>query len=124
MSKVDPTPEQIQGLLALGADRPVVMVNLLKFRADGGVGHYETYGREVAPHLERAGARLLYSGSAEAFVIGDGPRPWWDAIVVVEYPAPSAFVAMVTDEEYLKVHRHRQDALDAAELIATASWAP
>jgi uncharacterized protein (DUF1330 family) len=122
MSKVDPTPEQIQALLALPADRPVVMINLLAFRPDGGVESYETYGREVAAHLQRVGARLLFSGSAEAFVIGEGARPWWDAIVVVEYPAPAAFVEMVTDERYLEIHRHREAALESAELIATASW--
>lgn len=122
MSSVDPTPEQIKALLALPGDTPVVMINLLDFRPDGGVESYERYGREVAPHLQRVGARLIYSGSAEAFVIGEGPRPWWDAIVVVEYPTPAAFVEMVTDEGYLEVHRHREAALDAAELIATSSW--
>jgi uncharacterized protein (DUF1330 family) len=123
MGTVDPTPEQIQALMTLPADRPVVMVNLLEFRADGGVESYQRYGREVAPHLERVGARLIYSGSAEAQVIGDGTRPWWHAIVVVEYPSPAAFVEMVTDEGYREVHEHRAAALDSAELIATSSWA-
>jgi hypothetical protein len=27
--------------------------------------------------------------------LGDGEKPWWDAILVVEYPSPSAFIDMV-----------------------------
>ncbi|HMD56288.1 MAG TPA: hypothetical protein VKG82_02325 [Solirubrobacteraceae bacterium] len=44
---------------------------------------YTAPGRE-----DGAGTPGLYAGSAQAFVIGEDPRPWWDAIVVVEYPRP------------------------------------
>ena len=55
-------------------------------------------------------------------MIGDGERPWWDAILVVEYPSPAAFLKMVADPDYLEVHKHREAALDRAELIATSRW--
>jgi uncharacterized protein (DUF1330 family) len=115
-----PTPEQIAALTARPADVPVLMVNLLRFAPDGGAERYARYGREVAPHLERAGGRVVYAGRAPEFVIGDGPRPWWDAILVVEYPSPQAFLAMVTSEDYAAVHEHRAAALERAELIATS----
>jgi hypothetical protein len=41
---------------------------------------------------------------------------------VVEYPSPAAFIASVTNEEYLKVHEHRAAALDRGDLIATSTW--
>lgn len=64
----------------------------------------------------------LYAAKARAFLIGDGPLPWWDAIVVVRYPSPAAFASMVTSEAYADVHVHRAHALEHAELIATRDW--
>ncbi|OBB85355.1 DUF1330 domain-containing protein [Mycobacterium colombiense] len=122
MAGLEPTPEQFAALAARPADAPVVMVNLLKFKPEGGVESYLEYGREVAPHLQRVGATLRYAGGAPSVVIGDCERPWWDAILVVEYPNPQAFIDMVTTEEYAKVHQHRAAGLDRGDLIATSTW--
>jgi uncharacterized protein (DUF1330 family) len=104
-------------------DQPVVMVNLLKFREEGGAQRYLEYGREVAPNLRRVGAKILYAGSAPSVVIGDEERPWWDGIIIVEYPSATAFADMVSSEEYARVHTHRAEALERGDLIAT-SWSP
>lgn len=119
---LEPTPEQFAALAARPADAPVVMVNLLKFKAAGGLESYLQYGREVAPHLQRVGAGLRYAGTAPTVVIGEGERPWWDAILIVEYPTPQAFIDMVTSAEYAKVHEHRAAGLDRGDLIATSTW--
>jgi uncharacterized protein (DUF1330 family) len=119
---VDTRPTQLAALKALPADAPVVMINLLKFNEGGGRERYLQYGREVAPHLARVGAEVRYSGTAPVNVIGDGERPWWDAILVVEYPTPSAFVDMVKDPGYQRVHEHRAAALEQGDLIATSTW--
>jgi uncharacterized protein (DUF1330 family) len=116
------TPEQFAALAVRPADRPVVMVNLLQFTKAGGLERYLQYGQEVAPHLERVGARIVYGGTTPAVIIGEGERPWWDAILIVEYPSPAAFVDMVTGAEYAKVHEHRAAALDRGDLIATSIW--
>jgi uncharacterized protein (DUF1330 family) len=120
---ITPTAEQGALLSGLPADQPVVMINLLRFNRPDGVAHYERYAREVGPHLQAVGARPLYAGDARGFVIGEGPKPWWDAILVVEYPSPAAFVTMVGSEDYQEVHKHREAALERAELIATSAWA-
>ncbi len=70
-------------LAARPADTPVVMVNLLKFRADGGSESYARYAQEVVPHLQRAGT--VHAGSAPTQVIGEakslgGTRFWWWSI--------------------------------------------
>lgn len=122
MSELQPTPEQFAALAARPADAPVVMVNLLKFKPEGGVEHYLQYGAGVVRHLERAGAIVRYTGGAPTVVIGEGEKPWWDAIIIVEYPSPQAFIDMVTDQDYLKVHEHRTAALDRGDLIATSLW--
>ncbi|MGB8502407.1 DUF1330 domain-containing protein, partial [Mycobacterium sp.] len=74
--------------------------------------------------LERVGGKVRYGGAAPTVVIGDGERPWWDAILVVEYPSPAAFIEMVTDDGYLQVHQHRVAALERGDLIATSTWMP
>ncbi|MDT5234077.1 MAG: hypothetical protein QOF47_64 [Mycobacterium sp.] len=117
-----PTPEQLAALAARQADAPVVMINLLQFKADGGRESYLRYTREVAPHLQRVGGTVRYIGASPSVVIGDGEKPWWDAIIVVEYPSSAAFLDMVTNEEYLKVHEYRAAGLDRGDLIATSVW--
>lgn len=99
------------------------MVNLLRFGVAGGREHYLRYAREVMPHLERAGATVRYAGTAPTVVIGEGERPEWDAVLVVEYPSPQAFLDMIADPDYLEVHAHRAAALERGDLIATSNWA-
>ncbi len=41
---------------------------------------------------------------------------------MVEYPSPAAFIDMVTNEEYLKMHEYRAAGLDRGDLIATSIW--
>lgn len=89
-ASLEPTPEQFAALAARPADEPVVMVNLLRFKADGGRESYLRYPREVAPHLQRVGGTVRYAGASPSVVIGDGVKPWWDALIVVEYPSPAA----------------------------------
>jgi len=55
-------------------------------------------------------------------VIGDSERPWWDVILIVEYPSPQAFIDMVTDPAYAEAHEHRAAALERGDLIATSTW--
>ncbi|OBI08484.1 DUF1330 domain-containing protein [Mycobacterium scrofulaceum] len=119
---LEPTAEQFAALAARPANEPVVMVNLLKFKTPGGVEAYQRYGVAVIPHLEHAGAVVRYAGTAPTVVIGDGERPWWDAILIVEYPTPQAFIDMVSDPEYAKAHEHRIEALERGDLIATSTW--
>jgi uncharacterized protein (DUF1330 family) len=121
-TSLEPSAAQIAALAARPAEAPVVMVNLLQFRAEGGRERYLRYAQEVAPHIQRVGATVRYAGASAQQVIGEGERPWWDAILIVEYPSPAAFLEMVTDEEYLKVHEHRAAALDRGDLIATSTW--
>ena len=119
---LEATPEQIAALAVRPADEPVLMVNLLKFKAYGGLESYLRYAQEVTPHLQRVGATVRYAGTAPGVVIGDGEQPWWDAILVVEYPTPQAFLDMVTTPEYTKVHEHRAAGLERGDLIATSAW--
>jgi uncharacterized protein (DUF1330 family) len=124
VSEATPTGEQIEALSRLPKDVPVVMVNLLAFKRPTGPQSYARYAGEVRPHLQRAGARVLYLGEQRQIVVGAGEHPWWDAVVLVEYPSVDAFRAMIGNPDYQLAHRHREDALERAELIATAHGMP
>ena len=116
-ASLEPTPDQIAALAARPADEPVVMINLLQFRADGGRQSYLRYMQQVVPHLQRVGGTVRYAGEAPTVVIGEGEKPWWDAIIVVEYPSPSAFLDMVTATSYGQALEHRERGLADTVLI-------
>lgn len=112
----------LDALMRLPADQPVVMVNLMKFHPGDGRDQYARYVAAATPHLQRVGATMRYAGDAGAGVLGDGL--WWDAIMLVEYPTPQAFVDMVSDPGYRDAHRLRNAALERHDLIATTVWSP
>ncbi len=92
---------------------PVLMLNLLAFKPDGGAERYGTYARAVAPLLERAGGRIVVSGlGSEALIGAEG----WDAVAVVEYPTRGAFLEMISSPEYLEIAHLRTEALARSEL--------
>jgi uncharacterized protein (DUF1330 family) len=127
MSHIEPTPEQLAAFVALPDDAPVIMVNLLRFkeRADGidaadnisGAEAYGRYGAAVQQFLERVGGEVLQALGPEAVLVGP-EAPEWDAVLAVRYPSRAAFVAMVSDPEYQKIHGHRAAALADSRLIA------
>ncbi len=116
MNYIEPTGDQIQQLMSLPDDGPVVMVNLLKFKPDGGVESYAKYAEAAMPFLDKAGAKLIYRGSYRMSVIGDGD---WDEVLLVEYPAISAFLGMAGDEGYRAIAHHRTEALIDSRLWVT-----
>jgi len=132
---VDPTATQLAAVAELSADQPVVMLNLLRFRemADysahpdlappepiSGSDAYQRYGQAAQPHIARAGATVDYLAACHPTVIGpEGER--WDVIILVRYPNPAAFVAMVTTPEYQSLSGHRTAALADSRLVPTSA---
>jgi uncharacterized protein (DUF1330 family) len=94
-------------------DSPVVMLNLLAFRPEGGRERYEEYGEAVAPLLERAGGRIVFMGNPSSVLLGEGS---WDLVLLVEYPTRQAFLDMVGSPEYLEIAHLRTEALSRGEL--------
>ena len=50
-SFINPSADNIAALQAMQLDGPVVMVNLLRFRPDGGAEEYERYAAAALPFL-------------------------------------------------------------------------
>ena len=121
---IKPTRAQIRQLLESDPERPVVMLNLLRYAdraADGGdisgEESYKRYGDEMRSILEETGARLLWRGRADSVVIGDDGEQW-DEVLLVEYPSRKAFIEMTSRKDYEKTGEHRTRALVDSRLIA------
>jgi uncharacterized protein (DUF1330 family) len=114
-----PEPEKLhqEGFAAFaaraGEDSPVTMLNLLRFKPDGGRERYLEYGTAVAPLLEKAGARVVFLGDSGLPLLGEGR---WDSVLLVEYPTGQAFLDMVASAEYQAIGHLRTEALEAGEL--------
>jgi uncharacterized protein (DUF1330 family) len=96
-----------------GDGAPVVMLNLLAFKPDGGRERYEEYGAAVAPLLEKAGGRIVFVGDPASVLLGEGS---WDLVALVEYPTRQAFLDMIGSSEYQAVGHLRTEALARGEL--------
>ncbi len=106
---MQPTPEQIQGFLNTDFGGPIVMVNLLKFKPNGGREEYAKYAAAVQPLLAAVGGRVLFAGEARYCFIGNAD---WDAVALAEYPNPQALIKMASMPEYQAIHKHRDAGLE------------
>jgi uncharacterized protein (DUF1330 family) len=92
---------------------PVVMLNLIAFKGDGGQEVYGEYAAAVAPLLERIGGRIVFAGAPAPALLGEGS---WDLVALVEYPTRNAFLEMVGSQEYDAVSHLRTEAVERSEL--------
>ena len=128
VNHVYPTSEQLGALLADTAPGPIVMLNLLKFRAraeypdgrDGGSGRdaYLRYAHAMRRIVEGAGGRFIFSADVQRVVIGEVGE-LWDVVGIVEYPSRAAFHQIATSPEVQEIGVHREAGLAGQLLILT-----
>ena len=118
MAYISPTAEQIKQFSELPDDGPVVMLNLLKFKPNGGRESYGKYSESFLKIMKEKGVRVIYVGKCEMPVIGDED---WDQVLLVEYPSRAVFLEMGRNKEYQEAARLRSEALDDSRLYATKS---
>jgi uncharacterized protein (DUF1330 family) len=130
MGIVNPTPDELARFSCEIPDaKPIVMVNLLRFRdradygpegsrGDTGEQAYLRYSNGVIPLLYEVGGQLLWRGKVRAAVIAPEGEAW-DEVVLVSYPSRRAFLRMIESEAYRAILHHRTAALADARLIET-----
>lgn len=125
-----PTKTAMAAFRDLPSDRPIAMINLLRFKASAdypvdhpqhgadltGAEAYGTYGRTAAEPFKRAGGKQLWLGRPELTLIGP-PDEAWDLAFIAWYPTAEAFAAMLRDPEYGAAVIHRQAAVAESRLI-------
>ncbi|MFP6584010.1 MAG: DUF1330 domain-containing protein [Candidatus Hydrogenedentota bacterium] len=114
MPYLERTEEQTQVFMDLDIEGPIHMLNMLRFKADGGREKYREYGKHNAPLLAKVGGKAISRSDARATLIGGED---WDEILVVEYPSRKAFLDMVLSEEFQQAKHLRQEALEDSRLI-------
>ncbi|MFW5874934.1 MAG: DUF1330 domain-containing protein [Desulfosalsimonas sp.] len=115
MAAIEPTGEQLRRLRDMDHNGPIVMLNLLKFKPDGGAELYGKYSEVAGRLVTEIGGKILYYGNQKMPVIG---HEEWDAVLLVQYPSVSAFLTMTSDERYQKAVHYRNEALLDSRLYA------
>ena len=77
----------------------IVMLNLLRFREDGGRERYRDYLTVAAPIVARFGAEIVYVGNGLPALSAE-PGQAWDAVALVRYPNRRAFAELAMDADY------------------------
>lgn len=116
MSGIKSNEDQFQQLAANTHEGPLVMLNLLKFKKEGGRAAYFRYIKESGPFVEAVGARVIYFGKPKELLQGSED---WDLLMLVQYPSRKAFLKMTQNPDYLKVHEFRAEGVERAVLYAT-----
>jgi len=109
------TAADIDRFLVEDDDQPIVMLNLLRFKTDGGRQRYLDYLAMAGPIVARYGAEILFAGDGATALCAE-PGQSWDAVALVRYPKRTAFVDMIADPAYAVADPIRMSALEEAVL--------
>lgn len=130
MKTIDPTRESLAQLKSLPQDKPITMLNLLRYREQAdypaevdqapctGQEAYKRYLKSADEHVAAVGGEVLWMGQPQANIIAP-PDEHWDAILLVRYPSAAAFSEMLRSPDYQAAAIHRTAALDDSRLIAS-----
>jgi uncharacterized protein (DUF1330 family) len=113
---VEPSPEQVAEIQAIAGgpdDRPLVMLNLNRYRDPAA---YARYGEVAQRVLDRVGGRILWHAPVDGTAIGDGEERF-DDVIAVWYPSATAFLQLIADPELLEARAHRLEGLERAALL-------
>ena len=98
--------EQLKAFSLLPAGKPVVMMNLLKFKDTvaetglSGAESYKEYMKAAMPYFQKANAEILYLGKPQRTLIGPEDEVLWDKILIIKYKTPVDFLKMITAKGY------------------------
>lgn len=132
---LEPTQSSAMALFGRRIEGPVVMLNLLRFRAVAdysahpelapadpisGAQAFDRYVESTLPHLRESGGELLFMGDGGAFFIGPEAERW-DRAMLVRQASVEAFIAFAGNEAYLTgAIGHRTAALEDSRLLPLA----
>ena len=127
---VMPNEDQIKEFSEQGEDKPIYMVNLLKFKEKAnypdkretdltGEEAYAIYAEEVAGHLEKVGGKPLFVGEVERLMLGE-VEDLWDKVAIAMYPSRKAMFQMINDPDYIVSAQHRVAGLEGQLNIETS----
>tara|TARA_Y100001970_G_scaffold98563_1_gene123918 strand:- start:63862 stop:64278 length:417 start_codon:yes stop_codon:yes gene_type:complete len=125
-----PNEDQINEFSKQGEDKPIYMVNLLKFKEKAnypdnretdltGEEAYAIYAEEVAGHLAKVGGKPIFGGEVERLMLGE-VEDLWDKVAIAMYPSRKAMFKMINDPDYILSAQHRVAGLEGQLNIETS----
>ena len=108
-----PTREQFEQIMAMDYTGPIFMINLLKFKPDGGAERYQQYVEAGTKTFKKVGVKAAFQANITMTVIGEED---WDEIIIAQYPSIEAFIEMNRDKDYQQAVQHRTEALQDSRL--------
>lgn len=96
-------------------DAPIVLLNLLQYRADGGREAFARYGAITGPLIGRVGGVPIFIGKAGAVLTGTDVA--WDDVIIVRFPSPAKFLEMIESDTY-----QNEAAPIRAEALEATLW--
>lgn len=131
MPSLNPSRAQLAAFAErMPADTPILMLNLLRFNAQAnypagsdetpcsGREAYARYSRTALAKVRGVGGDVERLANAHVALIAPDDEHW-DQVLLVRYPSPAAFLAMLADPQYQAATVHRSAALADSRLIAT-----
>jgi uncharacterized protein (DUF1330 family) len=123
------TAEQLKVLAALPSDKPIVLLNLLRFRdqaaysdlqeACSGREAYKRYSQTAVPKIAEVGGNVIFVGRAGSPLVAPEGETW-DQVILVQYPSVAAFLSMLSMPDYQVALPHRIAALEDSRVIPIA----
>ena len=118
---VYPDEQQIAGFFEASHQRPIYMVNLLKFKPkaeyeDGretalsGREAYEFYAQAVQELLQKFGGDIEFNAQVERLMLGH-VEELWDSVAIARYPSRAAMMDMMQSPEMQDISVHRTAGL-------------
>lgn len=128
---LEPTQEAGRALFSRNIQGPVVMLNLMRFRAIAdysqspqlappspitGEAAYRLYMDHTLPFLTKSGGEVLFYGNGGRYLIGPSEERW-DAAMLVRQSSLESFLAFAFERGYLLGVGHRTAALEDSRLL-------
>ena len=128
---LEPSDDAARAFFSQPPSGPLVMLNLLRFRAwadysptpelappvpISGEAAYRKYVEHTKPFLAKAGGEVLFFGRGGPYLIGPGGE-CWHAAMLVRQASAVAFLAFASNPEYLAGIGHRTAALEDSRLL-------
>ena len=131
---LEPTQDSGRAFWQRGLAGPVVMLNLLRFRAVAdysahpklapatpisGTAAFDRYVAHTLPYLKESGGELFFLGEGGRFLIGPAEERW-DRAMLVRQSSVQSFMAFASHAGYLAGIGHRTAALEDSRLLPLA----
>ena len=131
MAYLEPTQEAGRVFIGRNIEGPIVMLNLLRFKAvadysatpELAPGHpisgaeaFDRYVAHTLPYPKESGGALSFIGDGGPCLIGPQDERW-DCVMLVRQHSVETFVAFAANEAYLAGLGHRTAAVDDSRLL-------